>query len=202
MYVPVWMSADMSWNRNQNRGRKEQPRTGQGKLCLHWSRLLITCLPHIPEIGKIYHRDRPAHSFLCCHTETETVDQTCYLMQPQNSDTRLTRPCTGSTTPGVIQNSHENTNLKVTDKPWQPWARSDPWPHTTIGWQLCTTTRPLRKCTIVKDSRWKTDEECGLIISMMGEWSAGWMDWRMDGWMDGLALWWWWWGGMVSLFVT
>ena len=62
---------------------------------------------------KAYFRDASAQTInhTCCHTETNFADQTSYLTQSQNIDTRQTSPNTVPTTPGVWQGGHKGTNV-------------------------------------------------------------------------------------------
>ena len=59
----------------------------------------------------VYLRDRSAHgNSMCCHTETEDADQTCYLTQSQHTDTRPTIPSTDPITPAAWQGRHQSNN--------------------------------------------------------------------------------------------
>ena len=51
---------------------------------------------------------------MCCHTETHVAGQTCYLTQPQYSDTWPTCPSADPTIPGVWRGSHRSTHVQVT----------------------------------------------------------------------------------------
>ena len=50
-------------------------------------------------------------NFTCCHTETEVADQTFYLTQSQNTDTRPTSTSADPIMPGAWQGSHWSANL-------------------------------------------------------------------------------------------
>ena len=59
----------------------------------------------------VYLRDRSAHgNSMCCHTQTEDADQTCYLTQSQYTDTRPTIPSTDPITPAAWQGRHQSNN--------------------------------------------------------------------------------------------
>ena len=62
---------------------------------------------------RVYLRDQSA-SFTNCHTETEVADQTFYLTQSQNTDTRPTSPSTDPIMPSARQGSHLKANFEVT----------------------------------------------------------------------------------------
>ena len=47
----------------------------------------------------------------CCHTEIEVADQTFYLAQSQDTDTRPTSPSADPVTPGAWQGSHWSANF-------------------------------------------------------------------------------------------
>ena len=53
-------------------------------------------------------------NFTCCHTETEVADQTLYLTQSQDTDTRPTSPSADPIMPGAWQGSHWSANFEVT----------------------------------------------------------------------------------------
>ena len=65
--------------------------------------------------------------FLCCHTEIEDANETCYLTKSLHADTRPISPSTNPILPGVWQSSHSGTNLYVTGINSTGAMGSDTW---------------------------------------------------------------------------
>ena len=85
-------------------------------VCFHFSWLLNVPVSQ----GQIY----CDHS-MCCHTETEVTDQTCYPTQSQHTDTSPTSPSTEPITPGTRQGSHNRASFDVSGKTWPGKARTE-----------------------------------------------------------------------------
>ena len=78
----------------------------------------------------------------CCHTETETADQTFHLTQSQCTDTRPTSPSTDHITPGAWQGSHWSANCYVTQK---IHCQSDNQTKVSPTGGRCLITTPARR---------------------------------------------------------
>ena len=66
-----------------------------------------------PSNMSVYLRDGSAQC-TCYYTEIEVADQTCYLTQPQYTDTGPTSSSADPMWPGACQGSHWSTNVQVT----------------------------------------------------------------------------------------
>ena len=62
---------------------------------------------------------------MCCHTETEVADQTCYLTQSRHTDTSPTSHSVDPVTPGAWLGSRYKSSFKATGMTWAA-SRFDP----------------------------------------------------------------------------
>ena len=53
---------------------------------------------------------------MCCHSEVEVGDQTCYLTQSHCTDSGPASPSTEPLMPGILQDGHQSVNFSVTVK--------------------------------------------------------------------------------------
>ena len=94
----------------------QQASVSQGRLCLtslqqasvSQGRLYLTSLQQ----ASVSQGRRCSDSCWCCHTETEGVDHTCYLIHSQYTDAGPTSPSADPVTPGAWQDSHWGTDFE------------------------------------------------------------------------------------------
>ena len=98
------------------------------RVCQRWWRPFNWCrfLTFQQYAKCIYVTNLVRHFCLCCHHDTEVVDHTFYLPQPQYSDTRPTSHSTGLINSVIQHDRHYGTNSQVTGTSQPQKVRSKP----------------------------------------------------------------------------